>query len=419
MAQTIFYIILAILIADFLFRFILDFLNTTRFSDSIPAELEGIYDQENYRKSQQYLKANARFGMLLSVLSFLLMIGLVVFGLFGQLDTWIQSVTGDSILQALLFFGILALAGDLLSTPFSVYSTFIIEERFGFNKTTPKTFFLDKFKSWIILAVIGGGILALAVYLFERTGPDFWLWVWAVLAVFSVFISMFYSSLIVPLFNKQEKLEPGDLRDKIEAFAQKTGFTLRNIYTIDGSKRSTKANAYFTGLGAKKRIVLYDTLIEKQSADEIVAVLAHEIGHYRKKHIVSTLAFSLANSLVTLFILSLFIRPGSEISLALAQSLGAHSFSFHMGLLAFGILYGPISLVTGTFLNSWSRKNEFEADRFARSTGLANELKSALIKLSVDSLSNLRPHPAYVFFHYSHPTLLQRLKKLDEHFIDH
>jgi STE24 endopeptidase len=225
---------------------------------------------------------------------------------------------------------------------------------------------------------------------------------------------MFYSSLIVPLFNKQEKLEDGALRDKIEQFADKAGFNLKNIYTINGSKRSTKANAYFTGLGQKKRIVLYDTLIEKQSDEEIVAVLAHEIGHYKKKHIISGLALSLINSLVTLFILSIFIKPGSEIASALTEALGAKSFSFHLSLLAFGILYGPLSFITGTLMNIWSRKNEYEADQFAGSFGLSKNLISALIKLSVDSLSNLRPHPAYVFFHYSHPTLLQRIEVLKE-----
>lgn len=412
MSQTIFYIIIAVLTADFVFQLILDYLNTTRFSEALPAELEGIYDKDNYQKSQRYLKNNARFGLLVSVLSFLLIFGLVIMGGFGTLDTWVQSVTDHSILQALMFFAILGLAGDLLSTPFSIYSTFVIEERFGFNKTTPKTFIMDKIKSWILMAVIGGGLLSLVVYIYEQTGTYFWIWIWAVLAVFSIFMSMFYSSIIVPLFNKQTKLDEGSLRDKIEAFAEKAGFQLKNIYTIDGSRRSTKANAYFAGLGAKKRIVLYDTLIEKQTEDEIVAVLAHEIGHYKKKHIISSLALSLANSLLTLFILSLFIKPDSEIALSLAEALGAQTFSFHVGILAFGILYGPLSFITGTLMNLWSRKNEYEADHFAASFGFSKELVNALIKLSVDSLSNLRPHPAYVFFHYSHPTLLQRIDRL-------
>jgi len=272
---------------------------------------------------------------------------------------------------------------------------------------------LDKIKSWLLMAIIGGGILALVIWIYNETGSSFWYWVWIVMAVFSIFMSMFYSSLIVPLFNKQEKLEEGELRNEIESFAQKVGFKLNNIFTINGSKRSTKANAYFSGLGAKKRIVLYDTLIEKQEKEEIVAVLAHEVGHYKKKHIISGLVISLVNSLLTLFILSLFIKPGSELALALVQALGAETFSFHVAILAFGILYGPLSFITGTLMNMWSRKNEYEADHFAKINHNGEALKSALIKLSVDSLSNLRPHPAYVFFHYSHPTLLQRIKKMN------
>jgi len=414
MSQNIFYIILCILIFDFVFQMILDYLNSTRFSPSLPEELKGIYDEEKYKKSQVYLKTNAKFSLIVSSLSFVLILAMVLFGGFGWLDSWIKTITTNSILQALMFFAILGLGADLLSTPFSIYSTFVIEEKFAFNKTTPKTFVLDKIKSWILMAIIAGGLLALVIWIYEQSGSYFWIWVWAVLAIFSIFMSMFYSSIIVPLFNKQEKLGEGTLRDAIESFSNNAGFKLKNIFTIDGSKRSTKANAYFSGLGARKRIVLYDTLIEKQSEEEIVAVLAHEIGHYKKKHIISSLILSLLNSLLTLFILSLFIKPGSELSVALAHSLGAEDFSFHMGILAFGLLYGPLSFLTGTLMNILSRRNEYEADNYAKGFGLASSLSSALIKLSVDSLSNLRPHPAYVFFHYSHPTLLSRLQKLTQ-----
>lgn len=412
MAQNILYLLLFILIFDFLFQSILDYLNTTKWSNELPGELAGIYDPEKYKQSQDYLKTRFKFDLIISILSFVVMAGLVLSGGFGFVDQYVKNYTSHPIWQALLFFGIIGLAADLLSTPFSLYSTFVIEERFGFNKTTLKTFFMDKLKGWIITALMGGGILALVVWIYEMTGSQFWIWVWLVLALFSVFMSLFYSTLIVPLFNKQEKLAEGELRNEIESFSKKAGFNLKNIFTIDGSKRSTKANAYFSGLGTKKRIVLYDTLIEKLTDHEITAVLAHEVGHYKKKHIVSGMVFSLLSSLITLFILSLFIEPDSAIALSMAQSLGADSFSFHMGILAFGILYGPLSTISGLLMNLWSRKNEYEADAFAKSYGLAAPLKAALIKLSVDSLSNLRPHPAYVFVHYSHPTLLQRLKKL-------
>lgn len=414
MAQSIFYIIIAVILFDFILQLILDYLNTTKWSDELPSELEGIYDAENYKKSQDYLKTRFRFDLISSIFSFILIIAFILFGGFGLIDGWIKAQSDNPIWQALYFFGILALGSDLISTPLSVYSTFVIEEKFGFNKTTVKTFILDKIKGWLLMALIGGGILSLVVWIYGETGSSFWIWVWGLLSAFTIFMSMFYSSLIVPLFNKQERLGDGELRDAIEAFAIKAGFQLKNIYTIDGSKRSTKANAYFSGLGAKKRIVLYDTLIEKQSNEEIVAVLAHEVGHYKKKHTLSGLILSLLNSLLTLFILSLFIKPGSELSIALAQSLGAEDFSFHMGILAFGILYGPLSFITGTLMNILSRHNEYQADHYAKSFGLAKNLKSALIKLSVDSLSNLRPHPAYVFFHYSHPTLVQRIGRMKD-----
>ena len=229
-----------------------------------------------------------------------------------------------------------------------------------------------------------------------------------------VFMNIFYSNLIAPLFNKQKPLEDGSLRDKIEEFAKSNGFKLKNIFTIDGSKRSSKANAYFAGLGPKKRIVLYDTLLEKNTEEEIVAVLAHEIGHYKHKHVIQSIVLSVINNLLVLYILSLFIKPGSDLSLYLSQALGAEQFSFHIAIIAFGILYGPISFFTGSFMNVLSRKNEYEADRFAGKHYDAGKLISALIKLSVDTLSNLRPHQAYVFFHYSHPTLLQRIGRLKE-----
>lgn len=412
MTQTFFYIIIAFIVFDFVFQLVLDYLNTTKWSDELPEELSSFYDAEKYKKSQDYLRTKFKFGLIISILSFLAIISMVVFGGFGYIDNWVQEMTTHPILQALIFFGVLGLASDLLSTPFSIYSTFVIEEKFGFNKTTVKTFILDKIKAWLLMAIIGGGLLALIVWIYMQTGSTFWIWVWLVLAVFSIFMTMFYSSLIVPLFNKQEPLEDGELRSKIEEFALKVGFKLNNIFTIDGSKRSTKSNAYFTGLGAKKRIVLYDTLIENHTDDELVAVLAHEVGHYKKKHIISGLIISLLNSAFMLFILSLFIEKDSQIAADLSSALGASGFSFHIGILAFGILYGPLSFIIGTFMNMLSRKNEYEADRFAGDNFDAESLKKALINLSVDNLSNLRPHPAYVFFHYSHPTLLQRIAAL-------
>jgi STE24 endopeptidase len=242
-------------------------------------------------------------------------------------------------------------ASDIINIPFSVYDTFVIEEKYGFNKTTPKTFVFDQVKGWLLGAIIGGGLLALIIFIYQKTQNMFWIYAWAVVAAFSIFMAMFYSNLIVPLFNKQTPLEEGELRTAIQQFAEKVGFKLDNIFVINGSKRSTKANAYFTGLGAKKRIVLYDTLIEEMETDEIVAVLAHEIGHYKKKHVIQGLIISLVQAGIVLFIFSLLIDNPH-----LSKALGVEEPNFHIGLVAFGILYAPVSFVLGIFMNQLSRK---------------------------------------------------------------
>jgi STE24 endopeptidase len=407
MVQTIFYIIIAIILFDYILERVLDYLNSTYWSNEIPAELEGIYDADKYKKSQDYEKVTTRFSIFTSSLSLIVLLILLLTGGFAWLDNIVRQYTQNPIWMAILFFGIFALAADILSTPLSIYSTFVIEEKFGFNKTTIKTFILDKLKGWVLGAIIGGGLLALVVWIYETTGSWFWIIAWAVIGTFTIFMTMFYSNVIVPLFNKQTTLEEGELRSSIESFASKVKFKLKNIFVMDGSKRSTKANAYFSGLGTKKRIVLFDTLIKDQTTDELVGVLAHEIGHYKKKHTLTGTVISLLQTGLTLYILSLFI--GNPV---LSQALGAEEGSFHMGILAFGLLYSPLSLILGLAMNVLSRKNEFAADRYAGENYKPKALQDALKKLSVNHLSNLRPHPAYVFFHYSHPPLLQRLQAL-------
>jgi STE24 endopeptidase len=408
MEKMIFITILVIVILDFFLERILDFLNRKFWSDNLPAELEGIYNSEKYRKSQLYLRANHKFSQLTESFNFVLVMGMLVFGGFAFLDHYIRQITTNPILMALLFFGILGLIADILGTPFSIYATFVIEERFGFNKTTVKTFILDKIKGLLLAVILGGGLLGLVVWIYGATGQWFWLIAWGVISFFTVFMTLFYSNIIVPLFNKQTPLEPGDLRDAIEAFARKTDFSLRNIFVIDGSKRSTKANAYFTGLGRKKRIVLYDTLIQDHPTEELVAVLAHEIGHYKKKHTTIGTVVSIAQTGVMLFILSRFLGNPH-----LSAALGSNQPSFHMSVIAFGILYTPLSTILGIAMNAFSRKHEFQADHFAATRYQASSLRDALIRLSVNNLSNLRPHPAYVFFYYSHPPLLKRLQAID------
>ena len=405
--QTLFYIIIAIIIIDFIIDKILDTLNAKHFDDPVPQELNDVYDKEEYEKSQRYKKERYRFGVITSTFSVLLTLGFIIFAGFAWVDGIARNFTDNAILVALIFFGIIMIGSDILTTPFSWYSTFVIEEKYGFNKTTKKTFFLDKIKGWLMMAILGGGILALIVWFYQFAGNDFWWYAWILVAVFSVFLNMFYAKLIVPLFNKQSPLEEGSLRTKIETYAKSVGFTLDNIFIIDGSKRSTKANAYFSGFGKEKRITLFDTLVKDLEEEEIVAVLAHEVGHYKKNHIIVNLAASILTTGFTLWLLSLFV--GSP---ALSQALGVAESSFHIGLIAFGILYSPISEITGLLMNYLSRKFEYQADNYAKETYGAAPLISSLKKLTKNSLSNLTPHKAYVFMHFSHPTLLQRFRNL-------
>ena len=402
-----FWIIIGIIILDFLFEKYLDYLNTTRWSDVLPEEVKGIYDEEKYKIQQAYEKENHRFSLISDIFSFAVTLAMFLFFGFALVDSWAWGITSSAILAALVFFGIIMFVSDLLAIPFSLYNIFIIKEKYGFNKTTPFTFVTDKFKGWFLSIVFGGGLLALVVFIYLKTENMFWIYAWAVISGFSVFMAMFYSNLIVPLFNKQKPLEEGELRTAISDFSEKAGFRLDNVYVIDGSKRSTKSNAYFTGLGPKKRIVLYDTLINDLTTPELVAVLAHEIGHYKKKHIYQSLIISVVQTGILLYIFSLFVSNPQ-----LSKALGVEQPNFHIGLIAFGILYTPFSFVTGIFMNMLSRKNEFQADNFASSNYSPESLASALKKLSVKILSNLIPHPLYVFFNYSHPTLLQRLSNL-------
>ena len=439
MVNTLFILIIAFLVLDFILERWLDYLNSLYWSNELPKDLEGIYDSERYRKSQDYTKAQHKFEMLVSTLSFIFMLAFLYFKGFAMIDNIARSFSSNNIVIALIFFGILGIAADILSTPFQLYSQFVIEEKFGFNKTTWKTYILDKLKGWLLGALIGGGLLSLIIWIYNSTGEYFWLVAWAVIISFMIFMMMFYSSVIVPLFNKQTPLEDGELKNAIKAFADKTGFIpirnrfakapigitrskqlcvrkpdkneykLDNIFVIDGSKRSTKANAYFSGIGAKKRIVLYDTLIKNHTTEELVAVLAHEIGHYKMKHTLKGMVMSIIQTGIMLYIISIFI--GNPV---LSQALGATEGSFHMGVLAFGLLYSPLSMLLGIITNIISRKYEFQADKFAGEKYDAKSLQEALKKLSVNNLSNLRPHPIYVFFHFSHPPLLQRLKALSE-----
>ncbi len=408
-SEILFYIIIAIILIDFAIDKTIGALNARHFNDPVPQGLQDVYEESEYKKSQRYKKENYKFGLVNSGFSLGLLLAFLFFEGFAYADSLARGFSGDPILLSLIFFGIILFASELLSLPFSWYHTFVIEEKYGFNKTTNLTFFTDKLKSWALLAIVGGGILALIVWFYQSTGKDFWWYTWILVIIFSLFVNMFYAKLIVPLFNKQTPLPEGSLRTKIETYAQRVGFKLENIFVIDGSKRSTKANAYFSGFGKEKRITLYDTLIKDLEEEEIVSVLSHEVGHYKKKHIYANLAASIITTGFTLWLLSLFI--GNPL---LSQALGVSQPSFHIALTAFGMLYSPISEMTGLIMNSLSRKFEYQADTYAGKTYNAQALISGLKKLSKTSLSNLTPHKAYVFMNYSHPSLLQRIKNLEE-----
>jgi STE24 endopeptidase len=408
-SDAIFIIIFAIVIAGFFFEQILGYLNASWFNKPVPELLNDVYDNKKYRKQQDYKLENYRFGIISSLFGFILIILMLLFDGFAFVDSIAGDITNHYILKSLVFFAILMLGSDILSTPFDLYDTFVIEEKYGFNKTTVKTYILDKLKGWLLSGIIGGGLLSLIIYLYYLDPLWFWFYAWCVVVAFSVFMNMFYSVLIVPLFNKQKPLEEGELKDAIMQFGKQAGFNISKIFVIDGSKRSTKANAYFSGFGPKKRIVLYDTLIEEMTTDEIVAVLAHEIGHYKHRHIYKSIAASVVQTGVTLYIFGLL--AGNEL---LSQALGANEASFHIALIAFGIIYSPLSSIVGIISSVLSRKGEYQADAFAAKYKYGKQLISALKKLSSHNMGNLTPHPVVVYLTYSHPPVLNRVRFLLE-----
>ena len=413
-----FLIIIALVIFNFLFSNILDYVNHKNWKDKIPPELEDFYDKEKYKKAKLYSISKSKIGLLSSIISFLFVISLLVFNGYGFLNQLVYSDSlnlflpfeiNTSFARSGVFFLILFILNSLISIPFSYYNTFIIEEKYGFNKTSKSTFFLDIIKSTILSILIGGFLLFAALYLYDNINEGFWLWLWFGLSLLMVFINMFYADLIVPIFNKLTPLNNVELRKKIENYSKDVGYLLKNIYVIDGSKRSTKANAFFSGLGPRKTIALYDTLIEKHTENELVAVLAHEVGHFKKKHVLSGLLMSVIQIGIMAFFFELCLKL-PEISIAL----GGLDTNFHLGLIGFSIIFSPISMISSILMNYISRKNEFEADSYAKETYNGDDLSLALKKLSVDSLSNIYPHPLYVFFHYSHPPLIKRLRALNK-----
>jgi len=406
--NTIFIVLVSIPVVGFVLEQFLVYLNKTMWSNEVPVILRGICPVKEYRNSQLYNKEKYSLNFWSSLFNLLTILAMVILGGFAIVDGWARELGGDKmVLVTVIFFAILGFGSGIIDIPFSYIQTFIIEKKYGFNTMSQKTYFWDIIKTGLLTFFIGVPILGFVTWLYFKLGSSFWIYTWIFLTIISLFANFFYSDLIVPIFNKQLPLEAGSLRTRIEAFAKSSGFEVKDIYVIDGSKRSTKSNAYFSGIGPKKRIVLYDTLIKEFSEEEIVAVLGHEIGHYLKRHILLSMFISFFMNGLMLFLFSMIVDHP-----AFSLALGTETASFHMGLIVFGILYSPLSIVLDLLVNYISRKNEYTADKYSSEHYDPDYLASALKKLSIKNLSNMTPHPVYVFFYYSHPPLLKRLERL-------
>ncbi len=403
-------IILAIIIGSYLLDLLVESLNLKHLKTELPVEFAGYYDPARYKKSQEYLVENTRLGLINESLMTPLIVAFILLGGFNLVDRFARNFDLGNIPTGLVFAGILMLASQLLQLPFSIYSTFVIEEKYGFNRTTPKTFIMDILKSWLLVALLGGLIFGAVLWLFERSGEWAWFYCWMAVIVFQLFLTFIAPVTIMPLFNKYTPLKKDDLREEIENYARAQGFKLKGIYQMDGSRRSTKSNAFFTGFGKFRRIVLFDTLIEKHTIAELVSILAHEVGHYKKRHIWISMAMSILTIGLMFFILSVFINNRQ-----LFAAFRMEVTSVYASLFFFGFLYAPIDTILSIFAKIVSRRNEYEADLYAVKT-YENPLAmiEALKKLTVDNLSNLTPHPLKVFLSYSHPPVLERIRAIRE-----
>lgn len=408
MTATNIYIIFLVLLAfEFCVSSILSYLNKKNWKLNLPDEVKEVYNEEEYKKSMKYEQAKYSFWKISTLFSSLIIFLLVWFGIFWKVFDFIANFWFHEIITNLIFLWILLLSQTILNLPFAYYSTFVIEQKFWFNKSTKKLFFIDTIKTFLLGLLIWWIIFALLNYFYILSSSYFWLFAWIFITLFSVFMILFHSSLIVPLYNKQTPLPEWELKEKITSFAKTIGFTITDIFVIDWSKRSTKANAYFSGFWPKKRIVLFDTLIKDLTHEELVAVLAHELGHYKKRHILQMFIFSVIQSWIIFFILGLILANP-----VFANALGSSWNSFILWILAFSIIFSPVSMILWVLWNILSRKNEYEADDFSAKTYNSEALRNALIKLSKNNLANLTPHKAYEFFYYSHPGILKRLKAL-------
>ena len=402
-------IILLAIVLDLLLRLISDALNLKMLRNEVPESFQGIFEAGRYAQSQDYLKSNTRFGWVSTIINTLVMLAFWFGGGFALLDSWVRSLGQGPVITGLIYIGMLMLAHGILSQPFSLYATFVIEERFGFNKTTPRTYIADTAKGLALSILLGTPLLAGILAFFEYAGAGAWLFCWAAVTVYMLFIQFIAPTWIMPLFNKFSPLEEGELRERIFAYARSIKYPLANVFVMDGSKRSGKSNAFFTGFGKNKRIVLFDTLIEQHTVDELLAVLAHEMGHYKNKHILQGMLMAVAQTGVMFFLLSFFISYRG-----LFDAFYLEQASVYAGLILFGLLYSPLYFFLSILSRMRSRKNEYQADRFSVETTCNTQaLQDVLKKLAVHNLSNLVPHPLYVFLNYSHPPVLKRLEAIE------
>lgn len=408
-AESLKYLLVGVLVFGFLVRKTLGYLNVKNPVPKIPETLTEYLNQAKLEESKAYQRENFRFKLVAGIFSFTLTFLFITQGWFGALDNWVADFGFNPLIKSLVFFGLVFVGSDILSLPFDFFSTFVIEEKYGFNKTSVSTFFLDKIKGYFLSILIGGGLLLVFLWLIHQMGKDFWWQFWIITAVFMVLVNLFYTAWILPLFNKLTPLEDGELKEKILDYARSVNFPLDNIFVMDGSKRSSKANAFFSGFGKRKKVVLYDTLMDQHPPEELVAVLAHEVGHFKKKHIIWGMITSVLQVGLMLFLLAQFI-----FSETMSMALGGNAWSAELNIIGFTMLFAPISMILGIGMNWLSRKNEFEADAFAKETYAGEPLAEALKTLSVKTLSNINPHPWYVYVNYSHPPLLERLERLEK-----
>ncbi len=410
MEQTYYLIIVGALVGEYLLSSVSSVLNMNSITESVPDGFQNHYDEEKYAKSQMYLKTNTQFGLFTGTFSLIVMLIVIHTGVFGFLDEFVRTKTSHPILSGLLFFGIIFFINDLINLPFSIYGTFVIEENYGFNKTTPKTFITDKLKGYGLTIIFGSLILGGILYFFNAYGENGWWIAWLLMTSFMIAVQPLFVHVIAPMFNKFEPLEEGDLRTAIESFAKKVKFPIGRIDKMDGSRRSSHSNAYFSGFGKSRRIALFDTLLENHSTEEIVSVVAHEVGHYKKKHIITGTIIGIIETGIMLYVFNLFMNES-----ALFSVFGVTEISVYAGLVFFGMLYAPVSLVLSMFTTALSRKNEFEADAYSlETTGNKKALINMLKGLAANNLSHLTPHWLIVFLSYSHPPVLDRIAAVNK-----